>query len=353
MPSLRHITKIRTILLFIFALTVTFALMGSVAAQITISDINPNQSTLDPSDADGASGGRVNGLATTPGNNQIFYAASEWGGIYRSNDGGLNWNRLNNHRPTVTWDVEVSPANINVIFATSFFDGRVNSESGINVSTDSGATWTHPATATPPVGFCDTARRNQPAAFGIAIDPANAQNVYIGTNCGLAISNDGGTTWNFVDPTPGDPANDIWDVIVHHGGIIDLLGDDGHQRSIDGGANWTTATGIPLQSGLASIAASPDEQDVIFATVGQNVWESDDAGANWTNLGTPDSKRQGRVPFVAVNDRAGNAFDLWYGDVQLFRGGCTSNPMGGVHSFPTRRSSDWASCTSTNRKSVV
>ena len=336
MLSLRHVEKtraIRRLLPSVFILV--FALTAVVSAQITFTDINPNQSTLDPTDADGASGGRVNGLAATPGNNQIFYAASEWGGIYRSNDGGLNWNRLNNHRPTVTWDVEVSPANINVIFATSFFDGRVNSESGINVSTDSGATWTHPATATPPVGFCDTARRNQPAAFGIAIDPANAQNVYIGTNCGLAISNDGGTTWNFVDPTPGDPANDIWDVIVHHGGIIDLVGDDGHQRSIDGGANWTTATGIPLQSGLASIAASPDEQDVIFATVGQNVWESDDAGANWTNLGTPDSKRQGRVPFVAVNDRAGNAFDLWYGDVQLFRGGCTSNPMGGGLRCPT------------------
>ncbi len=27
---------------------------------------------------------------------------------------------------------------------------------------------------------------------GIAIDPANTNNVYIGTNCGLAISNDAG-----------------------------------------------------------------------------------------------------------------------------------------------------------------
>jgi uncharacterized repeat protein (TIGR01451 family) len=331
MSSLRHVEKTRaSISILVFALT-AIALIGrsNVSAQITFTDINPNQSSLDPMDADGASGGRVNGLAITPGNNQIFYAASEWGGIYRSNDGGLTWNRLNNHRPTVTWDVEVSPANLNLIFATSFYDGRVNSQSGINVSTDSGVTWTHPATATPPVGFCSNARRSQPAAFGISIDPANTQNIYIGTNCGLAISNDGGTTWTFVDPTPGDLADDVWDVVVHHGGIIDLVGDDGHQRSIDGGANWTTATGTPLPSGRASVDASPDEQDVIFATVGNNVWESDDAGANWTNLGTPDSRRQGRIPFVAVNDRAGNAFDLWYGDVRLFRGGCTSNPMGG------------------------
>ncbi|MGE0131476.1 MAG: HYR domain-containing protein [Blastocatellales bacterium] len=338
MPSLRQIEKIRAIrqllpliAILVFALIGAFALIGKgrVSGQVTITDINPNQSTLDPSDADGASGGRVNGLAAVPGNNQIFYAATEWGGLYRSNDAGANWNRLNNHGPTVTWDVEVSPANANLVFATSFYDGRVNSQSGINVSTDGGANWTHPATATPPVGMCAAARRNEPAAFGIAIDPANAQNVYVGTNCGLAISNDGGTTWNFVDPTPGDLADDIWDVVVHHGGIIDVVGDDGHRRSITGGASWTTATGTPLPSGRSSIAASPDEQNVIFATVGNNVWESDDGGANWTNLGTPDSRRQGRIPFVAVNDRAGNGFDLWYGDVRLYRGGCTSNPMGG------------------------
>jgi uncharacterized repeat protein (TIGR01451 family) len=344
MPSLRPVEEIRatprpfpSIAILFFVVIATIALIGRsrVSAQITLTDINPNQSTLDPSDADGASGGRVNGLAAAPGNNQIFYAASEWGGIYRSNNGGLNWNRLNNHRPTVAWDVEVSAANINVVFATSFYDGRVNSQSGINVSSDGGATWTHPATAIPPVGFCTAERRSQPAAFGIATDPANAQNVYIGTNCGLAISNDGGTTWNFVDPTPGDLADDIWDVVVHHGGIIDVVGDDGHRRSINGGGIWTTATGTPLPSGRSSIAASPDEQNVIFATVGNNVWESDDGGANWTNLGTPDSRRQGRIPFVAVNDRAGNAFDLWYGDVRLFRGGCTSNPMGGGLRCPT------------------
>ena len=343
MPSLRHAQQ-RThrgacylITTLTFCLIVAFALLGKarVAGQVTITDINPNQSTLDASDPDGASGGRVNGLAAVPGNNQIFYAASEWGGLYRTNDGGLTWNRLNNHRPTITWDVEVSPTNQNRVFATSFYDGRVNSESGINVSTDGGATWTHPATATPPAGLCSAARRNERAAFGIAIDPAAPQNIYIGTNCGLAISNDNGATWNFVDPTPGDTADDVWDVVVHHGGIIDIVGDDGHRRSINGGAMWTTATGMPLPSGLGSIAASPDEQNVIFATVGANVWESDDGGANWTSLGTPESRRQGRIPFVAVNDRAGTAFDLWYGDVRLYRAGCTSNPMGGGQRCPS------------------
>jgi hypothetical protein len=124
--------------------------------------------------------------------------------------------------------------------------------------------------------------------------------------------------------------------VVHHGGVIDTFGDDGHQRSTNGGANWTTAA-LPLPSGQGSIAASPDEANVIFVSTGQNVYESDNGGSTWTNLGTPDSRRQGRIDFVATNDRAGNAFDLWFGDVSLFRAGCASNPMGGGLRCPVAR----------------
>ncbi|MEK6337088.1 MAG: choice-of-anchor D domain-containing protein [Acidobacteriota bacterium] len=291
---------------------------------MTITEINPNRSTLDPVDPDGASGGRVNGLASDPGNNGVFYAASEGGGIYKSTDGGVTWARLNNHMPTVTWDVEVSPADSNRVFASSFYDGRVISRSGINVSTNGGATWTHPATAVPPVGRCaNAARRDEPAAFGISVDPSNPLNVFIGTNCGLAISNDGGTTWRYVDPTPSDPADDIWDVTVHHGGIIDVCGDDGHRRSVNGGLTWTTATGIPLASGRCSIAASPDESYVLFAVVGTSIFESDNGGGTW-NTSFVNPRPQGRIPFVVTNKRAGSSFDLWFGDVSLFRAGCTT-----------------------------
>jgi len=334
--AIRRITIFTIASAFVVTVALTWAAVQQVSGQITLTDINPNQSSLDPTDPDGASGGRINGLASVVGNNQRFYAATEWGGIYTSNDGGLAWNHLDNHRPTVTWDVEVSPTNQNLVIATSFYDGRVNSIAGINVSNDGGNTWTHPATSVPPTGFCSgDDRREEPSAFGISIDPANPQNIYVGTNCGLAISTDSGATWQFVDPTPGDQADDVWDVVAH-GGIIDTFGDDGHQRSTDGGTNWTTAA-LPLPSGQGSIAASPDEANVIFVSTGQNIFESDNGGATWTNLGTPDGRRQGRVDFVTTNDRAGNAFDLWFGDVSIFRAGCTSNPAGGGLRCPVAR----------------
>ena len=275
----------------------TTYLFAQVSA--TITEINPNTATIDKPSA--PTGGRVNGLAVTS-DGTTFYAASEWGGIYRSSDAGVSWFRLDSHVPTATWDVAVDPTDPNKVYATSFYDGRVNSLAGINVSTDGGATWTHPVTAVPPLNFCrpepnviadpnGIIRRNEPSAFGISIDPDNPQNVYVGTNCGLAMSRDGGATWTYVDPTPvtslglPDPADNIWDVVVHDDGTIDLVGDDGHQRSTDGGVIWTTASSSPLPSGMArSITVSPDEPYVLFAVVGTNIYESDDGGASWPTV---------------------------------------------------------------------
>ena len=160
----------------------------------SFTDISPDNSDGDATSANRASGGRVNGLASVAGDNQTFYAASEFGGIYKSADAGLTWQHLEEHVPKVAWDVEVDPGNTNRVYATSFYDGRVAPVSGIQVSNDAGATWTHPLTAHPdpaleltpndntPVGFsCAASRRTEPSAFGIGIRLDAPNNVVIGT----------------------------------------------------------------------------------------------------------------------------------------------------------------------------
>jgi len=54
-------------------------------------DINPDFSDTHGSDSDGATGGRVNHVAVEAGNTDVMYAASEWGGIYKSTDSGATW----------------------------------------------------------------------------------------------------------------------------------------------------------------------------------------------------------------------------------------------------------------------
>ena len=186
------------------------------------------------------------------------------------------------------------------------------------------------------------ARRTEPAAFGISIRPDAPDTAFVGTNCGVARTTDGGATWTFVDPTPGTAATDVWDVVAQAGGIVDVCGDDGHFRSTDNGVNWTAGGAIP--GGRCSIAVSPDESYVVFiAAADNNVYESDNGGANWTNLGN--QSPQGRIPFVVTNQRSDdggtNRFDLWYSDTQLFRAACTTpNPaaQGGAARCPTAAS---------------
>ena len=118
------------------------------AQVVSYTDVSPG--TAEWPAAHGGTGGRVNGLAIHPTNPLVAYAASEWGGLYKTVDGGNHWTRLDGHRPVVTWDVKVNPADPNRVYATSFYDGRQPSQSGINVSMDGGLTWFHPATAVPP-----------------------------------------------------------------------------------------------------------------------------------------------------------------------------------------------------------
>lgn len=341
-------------------------LMTSVVlAGVTVRDINPDDSerykTSTPADptANG-SGGRVNNLASVAGSaqNLVFYAASEWGGLFKSTDGGRTWDHLPGHVPVVAQDVAVDRSHPQIVYATSRYDGRLEPRSGIQVSNDSGATWKHPSTAVPipglnaPAGFsCSPAKAlEEPAAFGIGLRPDAAGTVVIGTNCGVAISNDFGATWRFRDPTPATPAGVVWDVTVQVGGaqgsgIIDLCGDDGHWRSEDGGESWIGGAMWWSAGAQCSIAVSPDEEDVIFITENRQdlVYESDDGGANgnasWNPIGgtgrPPGSVAvpKNRIPFVVTNDRSDSggtqSFDLWFGDEEIFRVSCQTPPLPG------------------------
>lgn len=291
---------------------------------VSIDDISPNKAT--PLLTTQGTGGRVNGLAVDPTTKLVLYAATEWGGIYKSVDGGVHWAHLAGHRPMVTWDVEVNPANPARVYATSFYDGRIPSLSGINVSTDGGATWTRPATAVPPPGTCaDPADQTELTAFGIAIDRGNPSTVYIGTSCGLAISTDAGDTWTYSTPAGSQQGVRIWDVVSSVPGVPDVCGDNGHYWIV--GSTWFTGSGLP--SGLCSIASSPYHPSPpnLFATVGSRFYETTD-GIDWVETrSTP--LRGGRIPFVETNKRStAGAFDVWWGDILLYRAGCDAGASG-------------------------
>ncbi len=313
-------------------LAMVLGFCGSAFGQITSTwfDINPSHSN---GDRNSASGGRINHLGAASDFSKV-YAASEWGGLYQSFDMGNSWVRINTFIPSATWDVKVDPLDNTKVYATSFFDGRVNSQAGISVSRDAGTTWTAVNIAKLNTLNCANPQRTtQPAGWQIAINPNNTKDVFIGTSCGLAISLDAGGSWTFVDPSPGDPAEQVYAVVAQDRATVDVISDNGHFRSTNNGVpgSWSALPAPPGpvagNSGAgAALAASPRESYVLLAEVrSQNIFESDNGGATWpSSLTLPTiggkSNVQGRIPFLKTNQLStSNQFDVWYGDINLFK----------------------------------
>ncbi len=331
------------------------------AAAPMFDDINPDESGFPaqpqvgigncPSPCpSGGSGGRVNGLAGVPGDALTYFAASEIGGLFKTTNRGDSWHHLDGHLPTRTWDVAAAPGGLKV-YSTSFYDGRIDSLSGIEVSRDGGPTWAHPDISAP--STCSDVRKIQPSAFGIALRPGTDE-VLVGTNCGIARSTTSGDAWTQFDPTPSDGVtNSVWDVVALPGGQTYACGDDGLLSSPDG-QTWTNL-GKPRSDlgGFCSLAISPDEPNVVFVAFASPFFGelfaafSGDffeglvqfsAGGNatsvsWSPIPHPDASfikdgqgnpvRKSRVPFVVTNKRSAG-FDLWLGDGNLFRVPCAT-----------------------------
>ena len=84
-PPLKSMDRLyKKIILSVVATFATVTLFGCA-----IADISPDQSDLGSVDTEhGGSGGRINGLAAAK-DGQTMYAASEWGGLFKSSDAGF------------------------------------------------------------------------------------------------------------------------------------------------------------------------------------------------------------------------------------------------------------------------
>ena len=373
----KRLTSITMTLCFtVFASTLAYA-------QITANwfDINPSKSNTDASNPNSASGGRIQKLGAASDMSRV-YATSEWGGLYVSLNQGLTWTRVQTFSPSVAYDVKVIPGTRTVL-VTSSFDGRaIRSQSGISISTDAGTSWTTVPWPTAAVLPCaNFNRQTAPSGWQIAIDPTNPNQIYVGTNCGLAISTDGGANWQFVDPSPADNAEQIYHVVASGAQTIDVIGDNGYFRSTNSGGNWSVALAAGVNGPTAarsgptsSLAVSPAENYVVYASTVPfrtplppgsppgtplnplqiNIFESVNAGVNWPTSLTFPGNVQGRVPFIKTNQLSTSSqYDVWFGDINVFKTTATvptPSSIGGPQRAPTN---SWVSVQSGGHADVA
>src|SRR5438309_8480204 len=103
---------------------------------------------------------------------EIVYAGTDFG-LYRSDDGGATWRLLENPmKGSMVWSMAIDPVDPAVMFAGT----GTPSTPGIFRSTDAGKSWSRLsveiAKDCPNVGV--------PRPTGIAIDPTNDRNVWVG-----------------------------------------------------------------------------------------------------------------------------------------------------------------------------
>ncbi|MCJ7679482.1 MAG: sialidase, partial [Candidatus Aminicenantes bacterium] len=255
----------------------------------------------------GPIGNRVIAVTGVPGNPYVLYCGAASGGIFKTTDGGSQWNPVfDGQSVSSIGSLAVAPSDFNVIWAgtgETFIRSNISLGDGIYRSTDEGRTWTC-------MGLEKTGRIGR-----IAIHPGDPDIVYAAAmgHCygpqeerGVFKTTDGGSTWKrvlFVDTNTGcsdiamNPKNPriliagMWQLemktwIRESGGP-----GSGLYLSKDGGETWTELKGNGLPEkplGKIAVAFAPRNPDRIYALIETAqfefkgvLWRSDDAGKNW------------------------------------------------------------------------
>jgi photosystem II stability/assembly factor-like uncharacterized protein len=255
-------------------------------------------------------GGRVVAVAGDPVHKLVFYQGTTGGGVWKTEDGGLNWKNVSDgfFGTGSVGAVAVSPSDPNVVYVgmgEACFRGNASNGDGVYKSTDAGKTWTR-------VGLEATLQIAR-----VRIHPMNPDVVYVAAlgdafgpseDRGVYRTKDGGRTWQKVlyrDEDSGaiDLAMDPRNPDVMYASLLELRRfpwgfrsagpGTGLFKTTDGGDHWTELTdnpGLPTgPRGRIGVAISPARPERVWAIIDadigkKGVYRSDDAGATWTHL---------------------------------------------------------------------
>jgi photosystem II stability/assembly factor-like uncharacterized protein len=220
-------------------------------------------------------------LALSPqfGSDRVGFAGTA-SGLYRTRNGGGSWRAIETdlNEPAVQC-VAVSPTfgDDRLVLAGTEADGLVR-------STDAGSTWDRPASLVDQgvTALAFSSRYPSKPTIAAAIES------------GIAISDDGGTTWRMTGSRPGLVLSLIF--VASDGGEVLLAGlhRDGVARSRDDGRTWeVTNAGLDARL-LTCLALSPafaQDQTLFAAGPQDGVSVSADGGRTWTerNAGLDDA----------------------------------------------------------------
>ena len=262
----------------------------------------------------GPVGNRVSAVSGVPGDPMVYFLGTASGGVWRTVDGGLEWEPVFDDQPVQSIGaMAIAPSDPNVVWVgtgEAHIRSNVSLGNGIYRSTDGGDTWTH-------MGLDATGRIGR-----IRIHPNDPNTVYVTAlghlygpqqERGVYRTQDGGESWErvlFIDEDTGvydlvmDPHNPRillasgWTMLIRTWGRWSGGPGSGIYRSKDGGDSWERLEGNGLpqgELGKIGLAMTEANSDRIYALIETNanaahgpvdpnsavLWRSDDGGDSW------------------------------------------------------------------------
>lgn len=233
----------------------------------TIPCVTAYAQVAEPLITDISAGGRAVAIATQPANDNNIVVASESGGLFRTTNGGNNWQHVSGDLTFWFSDVEYHPTNERIVFATAYKDMRTISGGGIYRSVDGGATFRKMITGI----NCSMPEE----AYCIAFEKGTSR-VWVGTNCGLVYSDDNGSTWNLLPRGGFYMQQPVYAIQAPEPGQIKIISTGGKVLiSEDRGVRWTSSSAgapnaivdDPLYNSFNQLAVSPYDSHHIFWSV--------------------------------------------------------------------------------------
>lgn len=262
-------------------------------------------------------GGRVTAVEGVPGEMFTFYMGSTGGGVWKTNDGGLNWHNISDGylKAGSIGAIAVAPSDHNVIYVgTGSADPRGNVSPGVGMyrSDNGGLSWEH-------IGLKKAGQIGE-----IVVHPKHPEWAYVavlgnifGPNPerGIYQTKDAGKSWEkvlFVSDKTGaididmDPSNPrilyagMWTAERKPWTMIDGSEEGGVWKTMDGGQTWKRLTqdlpdGLLGRVGITISPANPKriwiQQEAGDETKG-GIYRSDDGGVSWKRINRSHDLRQ-------------------------------------------------------------
>ncbi|MCI0524219.1 MAG: hypothetical protein L0Y75_03060, partial [Acidobacteria bacterium] len=204
------------------------------------------------------------------------------GGIFVSEDDGENWREMEGTRGRSVRGLVQAAKDPNVLAAAA--------RDGIYVTKDRGQTWERitPANDAELKGF-----------HSVAIDPRDANVIYVGTHHLPWKTADCGQTWKRAGSKETGMIDDSDIMAIHidesNPDIVLMSACSGIYRSVDASAKWSKIQGIPYTSRRTHVIYQhPTKPEVIFAGTTEGLWLS-------TDNGKPDSWRRMTSVRLVIN----------------------------------------------------